>query len=138
MTVRKKFNKYFSTEYLKKVFTDHIVYSRATGIDNLDQYAFRAQLDEQVDIVLRKISAGSYRFTKYKLKLVSKGRNKIPREISIPTVRDRIVLRSLCDFLTDIYQGTIAFDLPQNIIRRLKKDLDSRKYTAYIPIAFEI
>jgi len=121
-------------EYLKKIFTDHILYSRATGIDNLDQNAFKAQLNEQVDIVSRKVLAGTYCFTKYKLKLVSKGRNKIPREISIPTVRDRIVLRSLCNFLTDIYQGTIAFDLPQNIIRRLKNDLDSNNYSACIKL----
>ena len=134
MNISDRFERYFSEEYLKEIFTEHIVYSRATGIDNLDQYAFRAQLDEQVEILSRKAISGTYNFTKYKLKLISKGRGKIPREISIPTVRDRIALRSLCNFLSDIYQGGIGFDLPQNIVKKVKADLKSNSYDACIKL----
>jgi RNA-directed DNA polymerase len=86
MTIQQQFGKHFSEANLKRIFVEHIVYSGATGIDNLNQYAFRQQLDEQVSILSRKMLAGTYQFTKYKLKLVSKGREKAPREISIPTV----------------------------------------------------
>lgn len=134
MSISSKFEEYFSAEKLKEVFTEHIVYSRATGIDNLDQYAFRSQLDEQVGILSRKSKSGSYNFTKYKLKLVSKGRGKVPREISIPTVRDRIALRSLCDFLADVFQDSVKFDLPQNIVRKVKSDLSSNYYDACIKL----
>ena len=134
MNISDKFEKYFSVENLKEIFKEHIVYSRATGIDNLDQYAFRVQLDDQVEILSRKVLSGSYNFTKYKLKLVSKGRGKAPREISIPTVRDRIALRSLCNFLSDIYQGSIEFDLPQNIVKKVKVDLNSSSYDACIKL----
>ncbi|NYS80554.1 hypothetical protein HZS80_23170 [Halomonas glaciei] len=134
MRVSDIFLKHFSVEKLKAVFSDHIVYSRATGIDNLDQYAFRAQLDKQIEILNRKAIAGSYKFTKYKLKLVSKGRNKIPREISIPTVRDRIALRALCDFLTEIYQDEIGFELPQKIIKKVKIDSNGSRYNACIKL----
>ncbi|MFC6671120.1 reverse transcriptase domain-containing protein [Marinobacterium aestuariivivens] len=134
MTVSDIFLQHFSIEKLKETFSDHIVYSRATGIDNLDQYAFRSQLDEQVEILNRKAIAGNYRFTKYKLKLVSKGRNKVPREISIPTVRDRIALRSLCNFLTEIYQDSIEFELPQNIVKKVKNDLNHGQYDACIKL----
>jgi len=134
MTISDKFIEHFSTETLKEIFTTHIVYSRATGIDNLDQYAFRAQLDEQVKILSRKTLAGNYQFTKYKLKLVSKGRNKVPREISIPTVRDRIALRSLCNFLTEVYQDSIKFQLPQSIVKRVKHDLKAGRYDACIKL----
>lgn len=134
MSVNDIFAKHFSIEKLKETFSEHIVYSRATGIDNLDQHAFRSQLEEQVEILNRKAIAGNYRFTKYKLKLVSKGRNKVPREISIPTVRDRIALRSLCNFLTEIYQGSIGFELPQNIIKKVKNDLNNSQYDACIKL----
>ena len=43
---------------------------------------------------------GTYAFSKYKQKLISKGAGKAPREISIPTTRDRVALRALSDFLT--------------------------------------
>ena len=128
------FKKHFSIGKLKDIFFNHIVYSRATGIDNLDQYAFRSQLDDQVGILNKKALAGSYKFTKYKLKLVSKGRNKIPREISIPTVRDRIALRALCDFLTEVYENDIGFELPQKIIKKIKYDLNTSKYDTCIKL----
>lgn len=134
MTITSIFLNHFSTEKLKEVFSENIVYSRATGIDNLDQYAFRYQLDEQVAILNRKVEAGSYKFTKYKLKLVSKGRNKIPREISIPTVRDRIALRTLCNFLTEIYQNDIQFELPQSVIKKVKNDLHSEHFNVCIKL----
>ncbi|MEZ8103016.1 hypothetical protein [Vibrio bivalvicida] len=85
MRVQDQFNKEFIHENLKEIFSNHVVYSGATGIDNMNQYAFRKQLDPQVEIISRKMIEGSYAFSKYKLKLLTKGRNKAPREISIPT-----------------------------------------------------
>lgn len=134
MTVRKRFEKHFSKKCLETIFSDYIVYSGATGIDNLDQYAFRRQLTDQIEILSRKALAGTYKFTKFKLKLVSKGRNKVPREISIPTVRDRIALRALCDFLGEHYKKTIKFELPQNIVKRVKADVASGIYDGYIKL----
>jgi len=134
VSVRRKFEKHFSEKNLETIFTDHIIYSGATGIDNLDQYAFRPQLKNQVEILSRKVLAGTYKFTKFKLKLVSKGRGKVPREISIPTVRDRIALRALCNFLGQHYKKTISFELPQNIVKRVKADVSSGKYDGYIKL----
>lgn len=134
MTILQQFEKHFSEENLKRIFVEHIVYSGATGIDNLDQYAFRRQLDEQITILSRKILAGSYQFTKYKLKLVSKGRDKAPREISIPTVRDRIAMRAMCDFLTEVYNDVVEFELPQKVIKKVKIDINSKAYTGVIKL----
>ncbi|MFT7413060.1 MAG: RNA-directed DNA polymerase [Paraglaciecola sp.] len=134
MTIQQQFTKHFSEENLKRIFAEHIIYSGATGIDNLDQYAFRQQLDEQVSILSRKMLAGTYQFTKYKLKLVSKGRDKAPREISIPTVRDRIAMRAVCDFLTQIYADVVTFNLPQKIIKKVKQDITSDTYTGCIKL----
>lgn len=134
MSAVKQFEKHFSIDNLKRIFTEYIVYSGATGIDNLDQYVFRKQLDEQVEILSRKMLSGTYRFTKYKLKLVSKGRGKVPREISIPTVRDRIAMRAICDFLTECYDGVVEFNLPQKIIKSVKEDVLLGNYTGCIKL----
>lgn len=134
MTIQQQFNKHLSEDNLKRIFVEHIVYSGATGIDNLDQYAFRAQLDDQITILSRKMMAGTYNFTKYKLKLVSKGRDKVPREISIPTIRDRVAMRAMCDFLTESYDGVVEFNLPQKLIKRVKLDLASGVYTGVIKL----
>lgn len=134
MKVQDQFNKAFEQENLKKLFTEHVIYSGATGVDNLNQYAFRKQLDEQTNILSRKILNGTYVFTKYKLKLISKGRNKHPREISIPTVRDRIALRAMCNFLQDRFKSSLNFQLPQAVIKDIKTEVKSGKFDGYIKL----
>lgn len=134
MTIRQTFEKHFSEENLRRIYNDYILYSRAVGIDNLDSKSFEKQIDEHLEILSRKSRSGSYKFTKYKLKLISKGRQKVPREISIPTVRDRIALRAICDFLSEIYKGTISFDIPQNIIKKLKKNVVNNEYDTCIKL----
>lgn len=134
LPIKEKFYQSFSIDNLKFIFSQHIIYSGATGIDQLNQYSFRSQLDDQVEILSRKIINGTYRFTKYKLKLISKGKGKNPREISIPTIRDRIALRVMCDFLMDIYNGVVKFELPQQVIRKVKSEEFSNKYDAVIKL----
>lgn len=134
MNISEQFKKHFSEDNLKRIFTEHIIYSGATGIDNLDQYAFRRLLNEQVEILSRKMLAGTYQFTKYKLKLISKGRGKIPREIAIPTVRDRIAMRAMCNFLNERFNSGLSVELPQYVIKRVRDDIESGKYTGFIKL----
>ncbi|SMC55325.1 Retron-type reverse transcriptase [Desulfocicer vacuolatum DSM 3385] len=134
MTVRQDFEEFLSEIYLKKIYTEHIVYSPAQGIDNLNQKQFNKILDDQIEIISRKTLNGTYKFTKYKLKLISKGKGKVPREISIPTIRDRIALKALCNFLIDRYDGTIHFDIPQVLIKNLKNATMSGRYNAFIKL----
>lgn len=134
MRIKDKFECFFSIENLTSLFKDKILTSGATGIDNLAPVAFKEQSYEQIEIVSRKVLSGVYSFSKYKLKLVSKGKGKSPREISIPTVRDRIALRALNDFLSDVFSESLNIELPQNVIKKVKRDLDSNKYSGFIKL----
>ncbi|MDU9402923.1 reverse transcriptase domain-containing protein [Pseudomonas sp. zfem004] len=134
MSAKLNFIKAFTVKRLEKIYAEHIVLSRATGIDNLTQKQFWRILKDQLAIISRKANTGSYTFTKYKLKLVSKGRGKSPREISIPTIRDRICLRALCEVLTKTYQESVSFDLPQDTVRIVKSCVDSGKYESFIKL----
>ena len=134
MTTELNFHKHFSEDNLKRIFEEYITFSSATGIDNLGQYAFRSQLNGHTAILSKKIYAGNYKFTKYKLKLVSKGRGKVPREISIPTVRDRIAMRAICDFLQEVYKNDLKFSLPHDVIKQVKSDINSGKFTGVIKL----
>ncbi|GBK99777.1 RNA-directed DNA polymerase [Vibrio harveyi] len=134
MRVQDQFNQEFEQENLKEIFSNHIAYSGATGIDNMNQYAFRKQLESQVEIISRKMIGGTYTFSKYKLKLLTKGRNKAPREISIPTVRDRIALRAMCNFLQCRFADSVKFTLPQDVIKDVKTHALSGKFDSYIKL----
>lgn len=87
-----------------------------------------------MSVISRKVLGGKYQFTKYKLRLVSKGQGKVPRDISIPTIRDRIALRALCNFLAERYEGVIKFELPQDTVRVAKDEIQSGKYTGFIKL----
>ncbi len=132
--IRDQFDTHFSEENLTRIFQDVIIYSGGTGIDNINQYTFRNQQKEQIEILSRKMRAGSYDFTKYKLSLISKGRGKPPREISIPTVRDRISLRAMCDFLQQRFSQSVTFELPQSVIKKIKFGLGTEAYDGYVKL----
>ncbi|WP_346773434.1 RNA-directed DNA polymerase [Pseudomonas viridiflava] len=65
--------------------------------------------------------------------MILKGASSPPRQISIPTARDRIVLRALCDCLSDVFP-TAKLTLPQTVIDSLKTALDSGLYAEYAKI----
>lgn len=133
-TIRKQFESYFSKQNLSQIFQDKIVYSGGTGIDNISQYSFRKVQDEQIEILSRKMLSGNYEFTKYKLKLISKGRGKPPRELSIPTIRDRISLRAMCNFLQERFKDSVNFELPQTVVRKIKTNIESGNFSGCIKL----
>jgi len=78
MSIKEEFDKYFEKDYLENIYLDRVIVSGATGVDNLSQTHFREIKDDQIDIISRKVRSGNYDFTKYKLKLSSKGAGKAP------------------------------------------------------------
>lgn len=94
----------FSRDSLKRAYQERISTSRSVGTDGIRQEAFAANLDNEIDLILRKVHACTYRFTTYKQKLISKGAHRLPRPLSIPTLRDRLTLRVLNDLITEVFR----------------------------------
>ncbi|MEN3800318.1 hypothetical protein ABDZ32_07000 [Aeromonas veronii] len=103
MSAAISFKKYFSKNSLRKIYTDKIKNSGAIGLDRTRPANLNNQLDEELEHIVQKTKQGTYHFTAYKEKLILKGADSNPRKISIPTARDRIVLRALCECLSDIF-----------------------------------
>nr|WP_288256875.1 reverse transcriptase/maturase family protein [uncultured Pseudomonas sp.] len=137
MSALSSFKQYFSEASLSSIYQDSVSLSPATGIDNLTHKNFWPILHRQISITSRKALNGKYEFTKYKLKLISKGRGKPPREISIPTIRDRLALKALCKFLFDNHKEDLAFELPQPMVARALKIIESNTYTGFIKLDVE-
>lgn len=126
------FIKHFSTKNLKRIYKDIISLSPAVGVDNMSHEIFWRFHNDEIKIIQRKSLSGEYRFNKYKLKLISKGRGKAPREISIPTIRDKIALRAICDFLQEIYKDVVSFDLPQDMVVSVKEAILDGEYDYFM------
>lgn len=127
------FTNCFSEENLQKIYNERIKNSGAVGLDKVRPSKLEEKLNEELHIIIRKALKANYNFTAYKEKLISKGAHSCPRQISIPTARDRIVLRALCEFLSEAFPNA-KLHLPQEIIDSLKQALKSQSYAEYAKI----
>lgn len=118
------FSKVFSESYLAKVFDERVCHVKVIGRDGTTVEAFRSKVLSEVSLIARKVRFGKYKFTRYREILVSKGAGKNPRVLSVPTVRDRVTLRALCDLLVQVYPECIP-QKPHSYIKRIKADIKS-------------
>jgi RNA-directed DNA polymerase len=129
----KAFNARFSKKSLEKIYYANIHFTSSTGVDGVkanDGF----DINSEIDIIFRKIKNGTYKFSRYKEKLISKGAGKSPRVISIPTVRDRIVIKALHLTLQDIYPECSKTLIPQLMLEKIKLDVKKVKYKSYVKV----
>ncbi len=99
MTASKDFRKYFSKKMLNKIYKDEIRYKSARGVDRINNEAFEDQIKENIEIIHRKVHNGTYQFSQYREKLISRGAGRTPRVISIPTIRDKLTQKAITEIL---------------------------------------
>lgn len=131
MSASTEFKKYYSIPQLEEVFNVYIKSNTALGIDKMTYKNFVENQKQLFSLINKKVLNGTYNFTPYKEKLILKSRNSIPRLISIPTLRDKLVLKSLhlvlCNSFNDVNQP-----LPQECIQEIKNS--NYKYSKFIKL----
>ena len=95
---------------LRSLYKAQLSAKSTKGVDGIMPSAFRT--DTELSIIERKCLNDTYEFSPYLEKLVSKGVNKNPRVLSVATVRDRLTLIVLKEYLNDIYADCINRELP--------------------------
>ncbi|CNI62904.1 Retron-type reverse transcriptase [Yersinia frederiksenii] len=133
MNAARKFKGKFSIRNLKSIYQNKIKSSGAIGIDRVRPSSLEKKLNDELELISKKVNARIYKFTAYKEKLISKGANSNPRQISIPTARDRITLRALCECLSDVFPEA-RLKLPHTVMDSLKEALHEKKFTEYAKI----
>lgn len=133
MNAAREFNKAFKKECIKIHYWSKIAYKRSIGLDRISNCKFQQVLDDESKLINRKVTAGNYRFTNYKEVLISKGANKNPRVISIPTVRDQLTL-SLCNEALKNTFDYVDFPLVQEIIDDIGKSISEKKFNSFVKL----
>jgi RNA-directed DNA polymerase len=133
MSAAHSFKRIFGTRNLREIFVHRVQDTGAIGIDRIHPSRYSKYLVDEVSLIQRKVKSKSYRFTSYKEKLISKGANDAPRVISIPTVRDRIVLRGICDLLVETFPAATP-EIPQVRIEALKEQLQRGMFAEFVKI----
>ena len=130
----KIFNKNFNIKNIKKTFDNSIKNRPSLGVDGINILSFEKKLDYEFNLINRKVMDNTYNFSFYKEKLISKGRGKYPRVISIPTIRDKITLKCMFNTLNTIYKDDLSNELIHTKIDKIKTSIYSKKYDCYIKI----
>ncbi|MGX6571444.1 reverse transcriptase domain-containing protein [Cupriavidus necator] len=133
MTAARHFADAFRPSNLTAVFDNKIRDSGAIGIDRITPHLFQKNLKSELSLIKRRAISGTYKFTAYKQKLISKGADSPPRALSIPTVRDRITLRALAEMLAKVFPDAVS-EIPQTKIDRISGALQSGAYSEFVKI----
>ncbi|WP_081103736.1 reverse transcriptase domain-containing protein [Acinetobacter venetianus] len=130
----KLFHTYITQKNLKKTYFEKIYYTTSMGVDNISPSTFNKKHLEEIEIINKKVKNNTYKFSKYRLKLINKGKNKPPRDLYIPTIRDRLLLKVINDFLLTIYNDDIIQKLPQIVVKEVKEQFLSNNYDTYVKV----
>lgn len=114
---------YFAEETLSILYEKKYKDSRSKGLDKVNCLNFNK--GNELAIINRKVIDSSYEFTPYLEILKLKGRYKLPRLISVPTLRDRITLLALKEYLHNKFPESVNRKLPNHYIRDLKRFLNA-------------
>lgn len=123
---------YFRATHLSKVFRTKIAKSQATGKDGVRIDTFTEVLEAEAALIEKKIANSTYTFTRFKERLILRGHDRAPRQISIPTVRDRLTLRTICQVLHTFVpstRGTAPHTLVKQVVEAVRTgDVNSRSF----------
>jgi len=109
-----------------EVFETRFARSSSKGVDRLNGFQFSARAGTALATTSRKCTEGSHRFSPYLENLKSKGRNRAPRLISIPTIRDRVVLHQLNKLIAAAFPECVPKNVANSYIRSIIDDLKER------------
>lgn len=113
-----------SSAWLAQLYSAHTFRSKARGKDGVRQGQFSRNLDGEIKLIKDKIESGSYDFTAYREMLISRGHKRYPRQISVPTIRDRLTLRAVLEHLKHAFPEAIS-PPPHRYIKEIKNQLKS-------------
>jgi RNA-directed DNA polymerase len=101
--------------------------------DGVTPSVWEARADRNTQHLNRSMRSYAHRFSSYELLLKSKGAGKNPREISRPSLKDRLALKCMANFLSSVSNSAKPV-LAQDKIASVLTAVSTGKYTHYIKL----
>lgn len=115
----KSIKRIFTAANLEAIFEDKFLGRNNAGLDGIDSKRFNDSLKENIEIIRKKVKSGCYKFAPYAETLLSKGRDKAPRVLGLPTMRDQLTLSALKEYLHTNFPEAVNKNLANTHIYRL-------------------
>lgn len=110
---------FFNAAHFLDYYDKKMKSKKGGGRDGLTPEAFFKHYVNDFGIIAKRCLEGTYNFSPYNEKLVLKGRAKYPRVLSIPSMRDRLVLGVLNQYLQEVFPTAVNHDVPNQYIKEL-------------------
>lgn len=117
---------HFKIKSLKEIHNQKFKSTNTRGVDRISGRQFSKQTVSQLRVIKKKCLNGTYKFSPYLELLSTKGREKLPRVLSIPTIRDRIVLHTLKEILFKIFPECKPRKLANTYIHDINKFISEK------------
>lgn len=124
----------FRIDNIKEVYFERVRSKSSPGLDRINRKHFEKNLEENINIIHKKVLNNSYEFTNYKQKLISKGAGKNPRVISIPTIRDKITLAIIKDILARTFGNEVSYSVIHKLIKDIVYSVKNSDFDYYLKI----
>lgn len=122
----------FTREHLHEHYFEKVACSPSTGLDKITPKNFERDLDNNISLILRKVFDGTYSFTRYRQLLFLKGPNKPPRQVCVPTIRDKLTLSVLNELLCEVFGISCKTPMPHSVIHEISGNL--HRFDSFIKI----
>lgn len=132
MQAWKAWKKLFNRNHLIEHFNEKIISHLSVGLDKITLITFKKNLDSNIDLILKKSENKTYKFTRYRQILFSKGEGKPPRCVSVPTIKDKLTISVLNELLQKVYGEKCITQMPHIVINEITHNLSN--YTHFIKI----
>ena len=73
---------------------------------------FWKRYERELEVISKRCLEETYKFSPYLEKLILKGKDKLPRMLSVPSMRDRMVLGALNKYLQDTFPEAVNHEVP--------------------------
>ena len=132
--MQKSFHQNLEEAELIALYKKYFAKKYSVGIDGVTNKQFAKNLDQEVDIIRRKATSLKYNFSCYREKLILKGAGSNPRVISVPTNRDKLLLKVLFNFLREVFESDINDEHIQRKILDIISQIKSNRYDCFIKL----
>ena len=110
---------FFNASHFSEYYKEKMKSKKGGGRDGLTPAAFLKHYSKDFDNIAKYCLEGTYSFSPYKEKLILKGREKYPRVLSIPSMRDRMVLGVLNQYLQEVFPTAVNHEVPNHYIKEV-------------------
>lgn len=120
-----QFDRVFNSAHAESYFENKLLHRNGGGRDNMSPKTYWERFKDNTSAIMVKCKNSDYHFSPYKEQLILKGRKSYPRCISIPTVRDRLVLGLLNEYLQEVFPDCVNHKTPNQHIKEIKSFIDN-------------